>query len=389
MSAQCTILMVVFNGEATIARALDSALLQGCPVLVVNDGSTDQTQAILETYAPRVQAIHLPENKGIGNARKVAVESATTPYGLWLDADDEFVPGRVANAVKCLEAGAQLYADGAELYSGAKGAYLRQTPMPGFMLRDGASCRLFERNYLPGSAWLGIDIAFAKKIGYSEELRRVEDYDFLLRALAAGGQLCCSDFIGYKQYDYPCSLSRNIDAQLVGCADVLRGHSYGAVYSLYKAAGYSEIMCAWGQLLMATYRKDWGRALECLKGIGGGDDILETDGPFPYAECWRKAFHEGTLRLILGEDAAGLKALEDALVYREAPELWNNTGVALRRLGREAEAADAFQKALGLRKDYFDGLSNLEGLGERITAVPLRAQASRSAYTQAGLVQSA
>ncbi|MBQ7001954.1 MAG: glycosyltransferase [Oscillospiraceae bacterium] len=98
MNPKISILIPVYNGEATIGRAVRSVLAQDetdLEVIVVNDGSTDGTAALLDEIAgenPNVLPIH-QKNGGVSKARNTALEHATGEYLMFLDADDELAPG--------------------------------------------------------------------------------------------------------------------------------------------------------------------------------------------------------------------------------------------------------------------------------------------------------
>jgi glycosyltransferase involved in cell wall biosynthesis len=85
-----SVIIPVYNGEAFIARAVDSALAQDFPdfeVIVVDDGSTDATGTILNTYGGRIRVIS-QENRGQAAARNRAAAIAQGQYLAFLDADD-------------------------------------------------------------------------------------------------------------------------------------------------------------------------------------------------------------------------------------------------------------------------------------------------------------
>ncbi len=97
----------VYNGEATIARAIDSVLGQdfGEPVevIVVNDGSTDSTGNILAGYGTRISSIKQMPRMGVGAARNAAVAAASGEYLALLDADDTWLPHKLTRLVPALD----------------------------------------------------------------------------------------------------------------------------------------------------------------------------------------------------------------------------------------------------------------------------------------------
>lgn len=94
----------VFNGERFVAEALDSVLGQEYPALeliVVDDGSTDGTAAVLDRYGDRIRRFR-QSNAGSGAARNRGLRLATGEYLAFLDSDDRWLPGRLQKQVDVL-----------------------------------------------------------------------------------------------------------------------------------------------------------------------------------------------------------------------------------------------------------------------------------------------
>jgi glycosyltransferase involved in cell wall biosynthesis len=96
---EVSVVLPVFNGEAHIAEALESILVQTMPdfeLLIINDGSTDGTRAIVEDYARRDARIVLfnTPNRGIVAALNYGLELAGGEFIARMDADDIAVPDR-------------------------------------------------------------------------------------------------------------------------------------------------------------------------------------------------------------------------------------------------------------------------------------------------------
>ncbi len=90
-----SIVIPAFNSEATLARAVESVLAQtylDYEVIVVNDGSTDGTAALIEELAidPRVRTVS-QQNAGVSAARNAGANIAKGEWLVFLDADDELV----------------------------------------------------------------------------------------------------------------------------------------------------------------------------------------------------------------------------------------------------------------------------------------------------------
>ena len=92
-----SIIIPVYQGEGTIKRCLDSIYNQrfkDFEVIIVNDGSTDATQCILEEYKAKFEQMQLivQENRGTAAARTVGIKSARGSYLYIADADDWMHP---------------------------------------------------------------------------------------------------------------------------------------------------------------------------------------------------------------------------------------------------------------------------------------------------------
>lgn len=93
-----SIIIPAFNAARTVERAVESIFNQtfdDYEVLVVDDGSTDDTVASLSRFGSRLKVIQ-KANAGVSVARNVGVASSKAPLLAFLDADDEWMPGKLA-----------------------------------------------------------------------------------------------------------------------------------------------------------------------------------------------------------------------------------------------------------------------------------------------------
>jgi teichuronic acid biosynthesis glycosyltransferase TuaG len=101
-----SVVIPVFNGEETIVRAVDSALRQqvSLEVIVINDCSTDRTAEILRRYDAdgRVRLLDNPSNLGVAETRNRGVDAARGDYVAFLDADDWWEEGKLAEQERLL-----------------------------------------------------------------------------------------------------------------------------------------------------------------------------------------------------------------------------------------------------------------------------------------------
>ncbi len=92
---------------ALLADAIESVYQQegyDLEIIVVDDGSTDGTDALLHKHYPGVKVVHT-QGVGPGLARNAGVESASGAYLMFLDSDDIWLPGHVARLAEVLSRG--------------------------------------------------------------------------------------------------------------------------------------------------------------------------------------------------------------------------------------------------------------------------------------------
>ncbi|MFA9461277.1 glycosyltransferase [Thiohalorhabdus methylotrophus] len=106
-----SVIIPTYNAEPFISEALDSVLEQDYPnkeIIVVDDGSTDNTEDILLLYKDNI-IIEKKENGGISSARNKGLEIATGEYIAFLDADDIWLPGKLTSQVTYLESNPHIH----------------------------------------------------------------------------------------------------------------------------------------------------------------------------------------------------------------------------------------------------------------------------------------
>lgn len=92
-----SVIIPAYNSAATLARAVDSVCAQTWPaheIIVVDDGSTDDTLQVARGFGDRVRVIH-QTNAGVSMARNRGAEAATGDWLAFLDADDWYYPDRL------------------------------------------------------------------------------------------------------------------------------------------------------------------------------------------------------------------------------------------------------------------------------------------------------
>ena len=103
----CTMISVIvptYNRAQQLSRALDSILCQSCSpkeIIVVDDGSTDETSALMTSEYPEIVFIQ-QQNTGVSSARNVGIKRASGDWIAFLDSDDEWLPEKLEIQMKAL-----------------------------------------------------------------------------------------------------------------------------------------------------------------------------------------------------------------------------------------------------------------------------------------------
>lgn len=186
-----SVVIPAFNAEKFLGQAIESAMAQTYrdhEIIVVNDGSTDDTQAIINRYAGRVCGL-AQRNAGLAAARNTGAAAATGTYLAFLDADDTFKSDKLSLQVAAMDSNPDLalVASGLDVVDAAGRTLAVVRPW----VRD----RRIDLNRLTFQGLVGVHGTLVRKAwfdqvgGFNTLFRYCEDMDFWWRLHAAGGQM--------------------------------------------------------------------------------------------------------------------------------------------------------------------------------------------------------
>jgi hypothetical protein len=184
-----SVVVPAYNAEASLDRALESAFAQtyrDFEVIVVDDGSTDATPARLAAWQGRITALLQP-NGGPASARNTGIRASRGRLIAFLDADDEWLPDKLAAQVEYYEAhprtGLLHTAVAPPALAAGRGAPRRLTEAAPPALRF---CELFHTDLDVNTLTVMVPRAVLDDIGLFDEDRsiHVEDWDLWLRIAA-------------------------------------------------------------------------------------------------------------------------------------------------------------------------------------------------------------
>ena len=188
MKPTVSVIIPVYNGAAEVRRAIDSALEQrNCDVevIVLNDGSKDDTRTVLDAYGDRIRAIHQP-NSGLAQTRNNGISAATGEWVAFLDHDDYWTAEKLSDQLKAAErTGADVvYTNAGNFGDVGRVAELRSEPSA--MLEGDLLEPLLLDNFIVVSSVMIKRKVIQEHNGFNASLPCVEDWDLWLRLSAHG-----------------------------------------------------------------------------------------------------------------------------------------------------------------------------------------------------------
>lgn len=182
-----SVIIPAFNVAKYVSAALDSVFAQtfrDFEIIVINDGSTDNTLKILCSYKPLIKLFTKP-NGGPASARNVGIKNSTAEYVAFLDADDLWLKHKLELQVNYLNARSDvgfIYGDTINFSVGKfreeKIETIRRCDIEGFIFKQ-----LFWSNFIPNSTVMVRRRCF-DKVGLFDESKNLigsEDYELWLR----------------------------------------------------------------------------------------------------------------------------------------------------------------------------------------------------------------
>jgi len=185
-----TVIIPSYNYANFILQSIHSVLKQNfsdVEIIVVDDGSTDNTSEVLKPYRNRIKYIY-QENAGLSAARNNGISNSTGEFILFLDADDVLGPDAIASQVAYLERNpAAFVAVCVNKLFREKDSNGQPKPLGSWALyRKNLGVHLCYFNIAPPHAFLFRRQAIIKTGWFDHQLTACEDYDFWLRAAVQG-----------------------------------------------------------------------------------------------------------------------------------------------------------------------------------------------------------
>lgn len=255
-----TVIIPTYNRAELLRNALDSVFAQtfdGYEMIVVDDGSTDETESVVSKYGSKIQFLR-QANRGPGAARNHGARQAKGEYLAFLDSDDLWFPW----SLDCYRHVIERYQRPAFI-AGKPFRFSREEELRGVKPGDLQASSFSD--YLASAdewRWWGASSfvvrrdAFESADGFVEEWINGEDADLALRLGTAPGfvQVTGPFTFGYREHEV--SAMKNLDRTLAGVRHAIRSENGGRY-----PGGPQRALERW-QILTRQVRPV---ALECLQ----------------------------------------------------------------------------------------------------------------------------
>lgn len=222
-----SVIVPVYNRAALVSKTLDSILAQtwqGLEIIAVNDGSSDNSLAVLQRYAAKypgvVRVIDQP-NSGQVKARNAGIRQARGSFIAFLDSDDTWAPEKLALQLPLFRSGIGLVYCGINEVS-TEHRLIKTVPCETGM-RGGIYPQLLIRNRMTGGSVVVTRQALERVGLFDETLQAAENWDLWIR-IAKEFQV---DYINRPLVNYlrhPGNLSSNPERMSQSVRSILKKH---------------------------------------------------------------------------------------------------------------------------------------------------------------------
>ncbi len=205
---QFTVVIPTYNRSRLLDRAIASALGQSLrpgQVIVVDDGSSDDTAEVCRKHGEAIQYVFQP-NAGVAAARNHGARLARHPWTAFLDSDDYWVPThleKIAAAIKSTSGRARFYFADMQISNGAADYTLWartgfKLEAPFRLAEDGTDWMLLQREPCSVQCSVFNTETLLASGGFDVRFRVSEDRDLFYR-LGIGGPICAVNTVGCVQ----------------------------------------------------------------------------------------------------------------------------------------------------------------------------------------------
>jgi len=273
-----SVIIPAFNASGWISEAVQSAVSQNIDdieIVVIDDGSTDNTADIVEKNFPGIRVVKT-ENGGPSKARNLGTKLSNGDFIQYLDADDLLAPHKLATQLTALEnSGLSVaYGDWQKLTRNSKSIFEVSAKVSRKLINP--EIDLFTDFWAPPAAYLFRRSIVEKIGGWNENLPVIQDARFVLDCALYGARfIYCPGVMAYYRIHSQDTVSRRNAVEFISdCLNNARGVElwwlkHGGVNDLRKKA----LIEVYGHIARASFDKNkeiFEAALNKLENLTGG-----------------------------------------------------------------------------------------------------------------------
>lgn len=249
-----SVILPVHNRADVLPRAVESVLEQefsDFELIVVDDGSTDASSNVVEGFGDhRIRLVRLERNRGGNAARNEGIRAARAPLIGFLDSDDRYLPNKLARIVAEFDRRPEidLIVDSfikVQPPGSRKTETVRRNPV----IEDRELFRraLFTRQLWKATPAISVRREVALKTPFDEMLRRLQDFDFLVRASQIANCASTDEVLWVKYWD-PAAISAQ-DNMIPANVELVRRHPEYLANKAYRPGlAYALRLSTWRRL---------------------------------------------------------------------------------------------------------------------------------------------
>lgn len=188
-----TVVIPTYNRAKLVEEAISSVLSQtyeNFELFVIDDGSTDNTKAVIQQISDsRLKYIYINNSGGPARPRNIGIKNAKGKYIAFLDSDDIWMPNKLETQVKEFDESSNCGIASEAIVSECPADYKFEDSQLKYSSKDSTFHDILLKSEIPLSS-LMVDHKYLNEITFNEEPKYhfVEDYDFLLRLTDFSGK---------------------------------------------------------------------------------------------------------------------------------------------------------------------------------------------------------
>lgn len=269
MKELASVVIPVYNAEKYVARCINSVLSQtyrNIEVIIVNDGSTDDSLKICEEiskYDDRIVIID-KKNSGVSDTRNIGIEAAKGDVITFVDADDELMPTFIHNYLNKMKQYDVDIVMGDAINVTGESRNPRNTFLKNDLLCDanGAIKEVLNQKCVSGTCWAKLyKTALVKQVKFPKNITIGEDLRFLLDLLPKAKSIAITPLSEYLYYIVPGSALRTATLEkwlpeITYCEALIEKYSGTELYeNAVKRLFTTVVFLLWDPSTAKVFRK--------------------------------------------------------------------------------------------------------------------------------------